>query len=130
MSQDLNNIAQQLAAQNSAAAAAQFAQLFSQLLEALPNSQSRAQFILHLRQELGKQGYTLSLNHELVPFQDLAVGEAFATINGRRGRKIAAIQQVVHHKTLTYNATELNNPDHYLTIRPHERVHRLEKSAV
>ncbi|MCB0035555.1 MAG: hypothetical protein KDE51_16095 [Anaerolineales bacterium] len=127
MSQDLNDIAQKMAAQNSAVAAAQFAQLFSQLLEALPDSRSRAQFILHLRQELGAQGYTLSLNHELVSFQDLEVGEAFATINGRRGRKIADLQQVVHHKTLTYNATELHNPDHYLMIRPHERVHRLEK---
>lgn len=130
MSQDLNELARHLADQHTSQAAAQFAQLFSQLLVALPNSQSRAQFILHLRQELGKQGYTLSLNHELVPFKDLALGEAFATINGRRGRKIANIQRQVHGKTITYNATELNNPEHYLMIRPDDHIHRLEKSAV
>lgn len=129
MPQDLYDIAHKLADTTAKEAAEQFARLFKEILHALPNSHSRAQFILHLRRELGKQGYVLSATPEPVPFQDLAVGETFATINGRRGRKIAEQKRNIHGQTVTCNAIELHNPDHYLFIRPLERVHRLEKSA-
>lgn len=129
MPQDLYDIAHKLTDTTTKEAAEQFARLFKEVLHALPNSHNRAQFILHLRRELAKQGYVLSAAPEPVPFEELAVGEAFATINGRRGRKITEQKHHIKGQAVTYNATELHNPEHYLFIRPLERVHRLEKPA-